>query len=126
MARRIIDTPDAPGSGGGAPYSQAVVAAGLVFVSGQAPLDPHTGEVVGETAEEQLRQSLANIEAILLAAGSSLDKVVQSTIILRDKDDFAAVSSEWARWFPDDPPARLGALLPVDFVRVSVAVIAEA
>ena len=126
MTRRIIDTPNAPGSGGQAPYSQAVVAAGLVFVSGQAPLDPQTGEVVGETAVEQVRQCLANAEAILVAAGSSLDKVVQSTIILRDKEDFADVSAEWGRWFPDDPPARMGNLLPVDFARVSVAVIAEA
>ena len=126
MTREIVTTSQAPGADGRLAYSQAVKAAGLVFVSGQGPFHPETGAVVGETAEEQVRQCLTNVEAILRAAGSSMAKVVQSTVILRDKDDFAAVSAEWARWFPEDPPARQGTLLPVDAIRVSMAVIAEA
>ena len=126
MPKQIVDTVEAPGAAGSQPYSQAVKAAGLVFVSGQGPIDPVTGEVVGDDVEEQTRQCLTNVEAILRAGGSSMDKVVQATVILRDPDDFAAMNVEWRRWFPKDPPARQGAKLPVDFFRVSFAVIAEA
>lgn len=126
MPRQIVDTTQAPGAAGSQPYSQAVKAAGLVFVSGQGPLDPSTGAVVGDTTEEQTRQCLTNIQAILRASGSSIDRIVQATVILRDPGDFGAMNAEWSRWFPKDPPARQGAKLPVDFFRVSVAVIAEA
>jgi 2-iminobutanoate/2-iminopropanoate deaminase len=126
MPKQIVDTPHAPGAAGSQPYSQAVKAAGLVFVSGQGPFDPASGAVVGETVEDQTRQCLTNIEAILLACGSSMSKVVQATVILRDPEDFTGMNTEWARWFPSDPPARQGAKLPVDFFRVSFAVIAEA
>jgi 2-iminobutanoate/2-iminopropanoate deaminase len=126
MTKEIVDTPDAPGAGRSQAYSQAVKAAGLVFVSGQGPFDPATGEVVGETVEDQARQCLTNVEAILLACGSSMSKVVQATVILRDPEDFTGMNTEWVRWFPSDPPARQGAKLPVDFFRVSFAVIAEA
>lgn len=126
MPREIVDSADAPGAGRSQSYSQAVKAAGLVFVSGQGPIDPTTGEVVGETIEEQTRQCLTNVEAILQASGSSMSKIVQATVILRDPENFAGMNAEWARWFPSDPPARQGAKLPVDFFRVSFAVIAEA
>lgn len=126
MPRDIIFTPDAakpPPT-----YSQAVRAAGLVFVSGTAPVDPATGQMITGGAAEQTAQCLRNIEAILLAAGSSLEKAVSATIILDDPDDFAAVNEEWLKWFPTDPPARQGAKLPVRVpgLKVSIAMIAEA
>src|SRR6188508_272134 len=126
MPRQIVFTPNAgrpPAS-----YSQAVKAAGLVFVSGTAPHDPASGQIVGTTIQEQTRQCLTNIKAILEAAGSSLDKVVSVTIVLADEDDFAGMNEEWLRWFPANPPARQGAKLParVPGLKVSIAAIAEA
>ena len=126
MARDIIRTADAP-----APppaYSQAVRAAGLVFVSGTGPFDPKTGQVVGATIQEQTGQCLRNIGAILNAAGSSLDRVVSATVIILEEADFAGMNEEWIRWFPTDPPARQGAKLPVRIpgMKVSIAVVAEA
>lgn len=130
MAKAIINTPDAPGSAayGSFPYSQAVKAAGLVFVAGQGPFDAATGAVVGETIQDQTRQCLRNVEAILRAAGGAMDSVVNATFILRDPDDFAGMNEEWVRWFPTDPPARQGAKHPleVEGVRISIAVVAEA
>ena len=125
MSRRTIKTHRAPQS---PVYSQAVAAAGLVFVSGQGPFDPATGKVIGATIQEQTRQCLTNVKTILEAAGSSLDKVVSATFILRDPEDFAGMNEEWARWFPTDPPARQGAKLPLDMpgLRISIAVIALA
>lgn len=109
-------------------YSQAVKAAGLIFVSGTAPVDPATHSIRGTTIQEQTRQCLVNIQAILEAAGSSLDKVVSVTVVLADEDDFAGMNEEWVRWFPSDPPARQGAKLParVPGLKVSIAAIAEA
>ena len=109
-------------------YSQAVRAAGLVFVSGTAPADPATGQIVGTTVQEQTRQCLKNISAILEEAGSSLERVVSVTIVLADEDDFAGMNEEWVRWFPKDPPARQGAKLParIPGLKVSIAAIAEA
>jgi len=100
----------------------------LVFVAGQGPFDPVTGEVHGETIQEQTRQSLRNVDAILAAAGSSLAKVVSATFILAEESDFAGMNEEWVKWFPIDPPARQGAKLPIrpKGMKVSVAVIAEA
>jgi 2-iminobutanoate/2-iminopropanoate deaminase len=130
MAKRIVNTPDAPGSAshGSFSYSQAVVAGGLVFVSGQGPFDPETGSIVGSTIQEQTRQVLHNCDAILRAAGSSMDRVVQATFILRHSEDFAGMNEEWIRWFPNDPPARQGAAHPLDIdgFLISIAVIAEA
>lgn len=125
MARDIIKTPHAP-----APpptYSQAVRAAGLVFVSGTGPFDPATGKIVGETIQEQTRQCLTNVSAILEAAGSSLDRIASATVILLEEADFAGMNEEWLRWFPTNPPARQGAKLPVRLpgMRVSIAAIAE-
>ncbi|HEX5157761.1 MAG TPA: Rid family detoxifying hydrolase [Ktedonobacterales bacterium] len=126
MPREIIHTDKAPRPP--ASYSQAVKAGGFVFVSGQGPFDPATGEVTGETIQEHTRQCLRNIEAILTAAGSSLEKIVSATFILGDESDFAGMNEEWVRWFPTDPPARQGAQLPVHpkGMRVSIAVVAEA
>ena len=109
-------------------YSQAVKAAGLVFVSGTAPTDPETGQFVGTTVQEQTRPCLTNIAAILDAAGSSMDKIVSVTIVLADEDDFAGMNEEYLRWFPADPPARQGAKLParVPGLKVSIAAIAQA
>ena len=109
-------------------YSQAVKAAGLVFVSGTAPVDPATGTIVGSTIQEQTRQCLTNIAEILAEAGSSLDNVVSATVVLADEDDFTGMNEEWLRWFPTNPPARQGAKLPVRIsgLKVSIAAIAEA
>ena len=126
MPRDIIRTANAPK----APptYSQAVKAAGLVFVSGTGPYDPATGAVTGSTIQEQTAQCLKNISAILAAAGSSLGRVVSATVILLEESDFAGMNEEWVKWFPVDPPARQGAKLPVRIpgLKVSIAVIAEA
>ena len=126
MARQIVFTTKAakpPPT-----YSQAVKAAGLVFVSGTAPTDPATGAFSGTTIQEQTRQCLANIQAILEEAGSSLNKLVSVTIILADEDDFPGMNEEWLKWFPTDPPARQGAKLParIPGLKVSIAAIAEA
>lgn len=109
-------------------YSQAVKAAGLVFVSGTAPHDPATGAIVGTTVQEQTRQCLTNIAAILEAAGSSMDKVVSVTIVLAEEDDFAGMNEEYVKWFASNPPARQGAKLParIPGLKVSIAAIAEA
>jgi 2-iminobutanoate/2-iminopropanoate deaminase len=125
MPRDIIRTTDAP-----APpptYSQAVRAAGLVFVSGTGPHDPVTGKIVAETIQEQTRQCLQNVSAILKAAGTSLDRAVSFTVILLEEADFAGMNEEWIKWFPENPPARQGAKLPVRVpgMRVSIAAIAE-
>ena len=126
MARQIVFTPKAPKPP--ATYSQAVKAAGLVFVSGTSPHDPVTGTITGATIQEQTRQCLTNIAAILEAAGSSLDKIVSATIVLADEDDFSGMNEEWLKWFPSNPPARQGAKLParIPGLKVSIAAIAEA
>jgi 2-iminobutanoate/2-iminopropanoate deaminase len=126
VTKEVISTSDAPG--GLAGYSQAIRANGFVYVSGQGPFDPATGDVVGETIEEQTRQCLRNVEAILQASGSTIDDVVQATFILLDESDFAGMNEEWSRWFPTDPPARQGAKLPIspNGMRISIAAIAVA
>jgi 2-iminobutanoate/2-iminopropanoate deaminase len=125
MSREPIRTDGAPTN---PHYAQAVRTAGLIFVSGQGPFDPTTGPIVGATIQEQVRECLTNIRAILEAAGSSIDKIVSSTFILGDPADFAGLNEEWDRWFSASPPARQGAKLPLDMpgLRVSIAAIAEA
>ena len=125
MPRQIIRTDKAPKSLAG--YSQAVKAGSFIFVSGQGPFDA-TGNLVGETIQEQTRQCLMNVQAILAAAGSSLEQVVSATFILAEEGDFPGMNEEWGKWFPQDPPARQGAKLPVrpKGMKVSIAVIAEA
>ena len=124
MTRDIVSTEQAAKSPPS--YSQAVRAAGLVFVSGTGPMDASTGLLVGSTIQEQTRQCLTNIRAILEAAGSSLDRIASATVILAEEDDFAGMNEEWLRWFPVNPPARQGAKLPVRVpgMKISIAVIA--
>jgi 2-iminobutanoate/2-iminopropanoate deaminase len=126
MTRQIIFTPKAAKPPPA--YSQAVKAAGLIFVSGTSPADPVTGAFMGATVQEQTRQCLTNIRAILEEAGSSLDKIVSVTVVLADEDDFAGMNEEWLKWFPANPPARQGAKLParIPGLKVSIAAIAEA
>jgi 2-iminobutanoate/2-iminopropanoate deaminase len=109
-------------------YSQAVKAAGLIFVSGTAPTDPATGAFKGITIQEQTRQCLTNIQAILEEAGSSMDKIVSVTVVMADEEEFGGMNEEWMKWFPSNPPARQGAKLPVKILglKVSIAAIAEA
>ena len=99
-----------------------------MFVSGTAPTDPVSGAIKGATIQDQTAQCLANIRAILEAAGSSLDKVVSVTVVLADENDFSGMNEEWLKWFPVNPPARQGAKMPVRMpnLRVSIAAIAEA
>lgn len=126
MSRQIVFSPKAAKPPPA--YSQAVKAAGLVFVSGTAPADPATGAILGTTIQEQTAQCLKNIQAILEEAGTSLDKMVTATVVLADEDDFAGMNEEWLKWFPSNPPARQGAKLPVRIsgLKVSIAAIAEA
>jgi 2-iminobutanoate/2-iminopropanoate deaminase len=125
MSKFIVQTDQAPRAQS---YSQAVKAGGLVFVAGQGPFDPATGEVVGQSIQDQTQQCLRNVSAILEAAGSSLGRVVSATFILAEESDFAGMNEEWTRWFPSDPPARQGAKLPIrpKGMKISIAVIAEA
>jgi 2-iminobutanoate/2-iminopropanoate deaminase len=126
MPRKIVFTDKAAKPP--ATYSQAVKAAGLVFVSGTGPADPVTGAVEGTTIQEQTRQCLANIAAILAEAGSSMDKIVSVTFVLAEEEDFAGMNEEYLRWFPSNPPARSGAKHParIPGLKVSIAAIAEA
>src|SRR6204780_2470605 len=116
MARDIIRTPNAPPPP--PTYSQAVRAAGLVFVSGTSPHDPVTGKIVGDTIQEQTRRCLENVSAILKAAGTSLDRVVSATVILLEETDFAGMNEAGIKWFPANQPARQGAKLPVRTPRI--------
>jgi 2-iminobutanoate/2-iminopropanoate deaminase len=126
MSRQIIFTSKAAKPS--PTYSQAVKAAGLVFVSGTAPTDPESGQIKGTTIQEQTKQCLTNIAAILEAAGTSMEKIASATVILADENDFAGMNEEWMRWFPTNPPARQGAKLParIPGLKVSIAAIAEA
>jgi 2-iminobutanoate/2-iminopropanoate deaminase len=126
MARQIVFTSKAAKPS--PTYSQAVKAAGLVFVSGTAPTEPETGQIKGTTIQEQTKQCLTNIASILEAAGTSMEKIASATVILADEDDFAGMNEEWMRWFPSNPPARQGAKLParIPGLKISIAVIAEA
>jgi 2-iminobutanoate/2-iminopropanoate deaminase len=126
MAKIVVYTDGAPKSLAG--YSQAIKSNGFVFVSGQGPFDAKTGEVVGKTIQEQTAQCLRNIDAILRAAGSSLDRAVNATWILADGSDFAGMNEEWGKWFPKDPPARQGGHLPIapNGMKISIALVAEA
>jgi 2-iminobutanoate/2-iminopropanoate deaminase len=126
MTKQIIHTDKAPKSLAG--YSQGVKSAGLVFVAGQGPFDPVTGDVIGETIQEQTRQCLKNVQAILEAAGTSLDNAVSATFILGEAEDFPGFNEEWNKWFPKDPPARQAAKLAirVKTMKISIALIAEA
>ena len=104
MDTKVVMTSDAPAAVG--PYSQAVAAGGLLFVSGQLPIDPATGAFPSEDIKELTRQSMKNLSAILKEAGTSMDKVVKTTIYLKDLADFAAVNEVYASFFKGSYPAR--------------------
>ncbi len=121
-----IHTPHAPAAIG--PYSQAIRTGGLIFVSGQIPVDPATGAFAGDTIEAQTRQSLENLKAILEEAGSGLDKVVKTTVFLQDMGDFAAMNGVYAEYFAEPFPARAAVQvgrLPKDAL-VEIECVAEA
>ena len=103
-AMDFIATSDAPGAIG--PYSQAVRHNGLLYCSGQIPLNPATGELVGSTAAEQADRVLTNLRAVLEAGGASMSSVLKTTIFLADMADFAGVNEVYARHFGDHRPAR--------------------
>ena len=122
--REAVQTDKAPKPVG--PYSQAIKAAGLVFVSGQGALDPATGQPKRDSVEVESRQVMENLKTILEAAGSSLDRVVKSTCYLTDLADFQTFNKVYGEYFQKDPPARTtiqAARLPLDF-RVEVDVVA--
>lgn len=102
--KKIIETSNAPGAVG--PYSQAVQAGNLLFVSGQLPLIPGSADFASDEVKGQTVQCLKNLEAILEAAGSSIDKVVKTTVYLKRIGDFAAMNEEYAKVFTKDFPAR--------------------
>ncbi|WP_188398644.1 RidA family protein [Sporomusa sp. GT1] len=104
MHKKVIHTHDAPAAIG--PYSQAIAAHNLLFISGQLPVDPGTGEVVAGGAKEQALQSLANLLAILKASGTDVHAVVKTTVFLKDLADFQIVNEVYAGVFTKDYPAR--------------------
>jgi 2-iminobutanoate/2-iminopropanoate deaminase len=122
---KIISTPNAPAAIG--PYSQAVVSKGFAFLSGQIPLDPATGQVIEGDIAAQTQRVLENLKAVLDGCGSSLDRVVKTTVYLTDMREFARMNEVYARYFPANPPARAtveAARLPRD-VRVEIDCIAS-
>jgi len=122
--REIISTEHGPKAIG--PYSQAVKANGFVFTAGQVALDPATGSVVGAEIKAQTERVMENLKGIVEAAGSTMHKVVKTTVFLKDMNDFAAMNEVYARYFPAAPPARSTvevSRLPKD-VRVEIEVVA--
>lgn len=122
--KETVTTDQAPGAIG--PYSQAVKANGMVFCSGQIPIDPRTGEFVSGGVAEQTQQVLENLSAVLEAAGSSIEKVVKTTVFLADMNDFAEMNEVYGRFFDTNKPARAtvqAARLPRD-ARVEIECIA--
>ena len=104
MHKDEVHTAEAPQAIG--PYSQAIKAGGMVYCSGQIPLDPATMAVMEGTVGEQTRRVMANLQAVLVAAGSSLEEVVKTTVFLRDMNDFAEMNGVYGEFFKDRPPAR--------------------
>jgi 2-iminobutanoate/2-iminopropanoate deaminase len=104
MDKKIVSTPKAPAAIG--PYSQAVIAGGLLFTSGQVPFIPETGELVTSDITAAAERVFLNLKAILEEAGTSFDKVVKTTCFMADMNDFAAVNAVYAKYFTTDMPAR--------------------
>ena len=104
MSKQAVSTQNAPAPGG--VYSQAILANGFIFTAGQVPVVPGSGQMVDGGIQEQTRQALENIKAVLEAAGTSLENVVKVTVFLADINDFAAFNAVYAEYFPQDPPAR--------------------
>jgi 2-iminobutanoate/2-iminopropanoate deaminase len=123
--KQAVRTEEAPAPFQGAPYSQAIRAGGLVFVSGQLALSPGGHEIVGEDIAEQTEQVFANLRAILEAAGSGLERIVKTTVYLRNLDDFQGMNEVYRTHVGDVPPARAtlevsalpsGALVEIDAI----------
>ena len=121
--KKVISTAEAPQAIG--PYSQAIEAGGFVFVSGQIPLIPATGDLVEGSVEVQTARVLENLKAILEAAGSSLESVVKTTVYITNMDDFTKVNGIYGQYFQENPPARVcvevsklpkGALVEIDVI----------
>ena len=121
--KKVISTAEAPKAIG--PYSQAIEAGGFVFVSGQIPLIPATGELVEGSVEVQTARVLENLKAILEAAGLSIENVVKTTVYITNMDDFAKVNGIYGQYFQENPPARVcvevsklpkGALVEIDVI----------
>ena len=104
MSREVVSTDKAPKAMG--PYSQAVKANGFLFLSGQIPFNPETGELVLGSITDQTRQALSNLKAVIEAAGSSMKKVVKVSVFLLNMDDFGEMNDEYSKWFTSEPPAR--------------------
>ncbi|MFN3651091.1 MAG: RidA family protein [Armatimonadota bacterium] len=102
--RKVVTSDQLPKPAG--PYSPAVIAGDFVYVSGQGPTDPATGEMVLDSVQAETRQVLKNVQAILEAAGTSLENVVKCNVYLADRHDFAAMNEVYKEFFPHDPPAR--------------------
>ena len=122
--KEIISTENAPGAIG--PYSQAVKTGGMVFCSGQIPIDPATGDFVSDDVAAQTEQVLKNLSAVLEAAGSGLNNVVKTTVFLADMNDFVAMNEVYTKYFSENKPARAtvqAARLPRD-ARVEIECIA--
>ena len=119
MPRQIIATANAPTS---PLYSQGVKAGPHVLVSGMAGIDPGTRSLAGDTIQDQVRQALANCQAILQAAGASLDDVLEVGVLLTRPADFAGLNEEYARWFPSGSPTRYVAKLGVELPGLLVSI----
>ncbi|MCK9400762.1 MAG: RidA family protein [Bacteroidales bacterium] len=127
--KKIIHTTEAPKAVG--PYSQAVEANGMLFISGQIPIDPAIGKIVEGGIKEQTEQVMKNIGAILKAAGYSYADVVKSTCLLNDMDNFAAMNEVYGRYYAENPPARaaygvvrlpLGAMVEIETIAVKLEI----
>lgn len=126
MNKQTLNTQNAPAAIG--PYSQGVKVGNLIFTSGQLPINTQSGELVADI-EGATKQSLDNVKAILESSGSSMDKVVKTVVFLRDMNDFAAMNTVYATYFPTNPPARSAvqvAKLPKDaIVEIEAIALAE-
>ena len=117
--RQVISTPEAPSS---PLYSQAVRAGEHVYVSGLVGIDASTGALAGSTIQEQTRQALTNCQAVMHAAGATLEDVVEVGVLLTNPTDFAGMNDEYATWFPAEPPTRYVAKLGVEIPGVLVSI----
>ncbi len=126
MNKQILSTQNAPAAIG--PYSQAVKVGNFIFTSGQLPINTQSGELVADI-EGATKQSLDNVKAILEASGSSMDKVIKTVVFLKDMNDFVAMNTVYATYFPNNPPARSAvqaARLPKDaIVEIEAIALAE-
>lgn len=124
MQKKILHSNNAPAAIG--PYSQAVQAGDTIYVSGQLPVDPATGEFAGDDIASQTKQSLENIRAVLASAGADMTKIVKTTVFLKDMKEFGAMNEVYAKYFPADCPARAAiqiGCLPKD-ARVEIEAVA--